>query len=177
MKKTITIIVCSLFVSFAFAQRPTAKIDQVKAFFNSTLYVVTDENPLSEYNAVIAKAMEKNWKITNFEIINYTDFESKRLDSKNSFLLLTEVMFPKDVAKYDFLSILIGGNYPSVNEMPEICTFPIGYSDADEDNSAYKIPAIIGFFNQHIKNIESNPKLLKDKTIFVFITIIFNIFF
>jgi hypothetical protein len=165
MKRILLFFASCLIVTLTFAQRPTATIAQVNAFLKSTLYVVTDENPTSEYNMNIKIAVEKNWKITNFEFINYTDFESKRLDPANSFLVLSEINFPKDKVqmKYDFVSILVGGNFPSVNEMPEICTFPVGYSEGDDDASMYKLPAIIGFFNLHITNMQTNPKLLKDK--------------
>lgn len=165
MKRSIVLIVTIAAFLTSFAQRPTAKKEQLANFANSTMYVVTDDNPLSEYNGIIKEVIQKNWRISKYDFISYSEFESKRTDPNNTFLIVTETRYPKDetVVGYDFISVLVGGNYPSVNEMPEICTFPLNYSDGDDGDAVYKLPIIIGFFNQHIKNMQENPKLLKDK--------------
>jgi hypothetical protein len=165
MKRSLILLACIFAFATSFAQRPTAKKDQFANFLNSTMYVVTDNNPTSEYNEMIKECVRKSWRITKYDFIDQSEFESKRTDPNSSFLIVSEVKFPseKNVATYDFISIILGGNYPSINEMPEVCTFPLNYTDAGDDNSVYKLPVIIGFFNQHIKNIQENPKLLKDK--------------
>lgn len=165
MKRSLILIVSFVIAVSAFAQRPTAKKDQMVNFYNSTLYVVTDDNPTSEFNSVIKEVIQKNWRITKYDFISMSEFESKRTDANSSFLVVTESRFAKDqtVVGYDFISILLGGNYPSINEMPEVCSFPLNYSDGDDGDAVYKLPVIIGFFNQHVKNIQENSKLLKDK--------------
>lgn len=165
MKKYVVFFASILLFFNSFAQRPTAKKDQMANFYNSTLYVVTDDNPTSEYNSEIKEVIQKNWRVTKYDFISMSEFESKRTEAGSAFLVVTESRFEKDktVIGYDFISILLGGNYPSVNEMPEVCSFPLNYSDGDDDDAVYKLPVIIGFFNQHVKNIQENMKLLKDK--------------
>lgn len=164
--KRIILVAVSMCVAFAsYAQRPTAKKAQVANFENFTLYVVLNENPTSDYNNMIREAVRKSWRVSKYDFITQSEFESKRTEENSAFLVTNEIRFPKDknVVPYDFISIILGGNFASYQVMPEVCTFPLMYTDGDEDNMLYKIPVIIGFFNQHIKNILVNPKLLKDK--------------
>ena len=164
--KKILILACALFCSLTLcAQRPTAKAKQLPAFFASTLYVVTNNNALSEYNTAIKDAIQKNWRTTQFDFITLAEFEVQRLDPTKSFLIYTETTFPKDKnpIAYDFVSIVLGGNYATVEQMPEVCSFPICVSDSDGDEAYYKLPIIIGFLNKHVKDMQTNAALLKDK--------------
>jgi hypothetical protein len=164
--KRILIIIASMCLSLVvFAQRPTAKKAQVANFENFTLYVVLNQNPTSGYNEMIREAVRKSWRVSKYDFITQSEFDSKRTEENSAFLITNEIRFPKDknVVPYDFISIVLGGNFASYQVMPEVCTFPLMYTDSDEDNMLYKLPVIIGFFNQHIKNILVNPKLLKDK--------------
>lgn len=166
MKKQILTVFATLISVVVFSQRPTATIQQVNDFINnSTLYVVMDESPINDYNAEIRKAVEKSWTLNTFKFIRRTEVEEKLTDSRNAFLIPVVVQFPsdKDTASYLFLSVLIGGAYETVNDLPEICTFPLCYDGDDEGVMTYKLPAIVAFFNRHIQNIQNNPKLLKDK--------------
>ena len=164
--KKLLILACAVFCSAAlFAQRPTAKKTQLPAFFNSTLYVVTNSNPLSEYNTLIKDAIQKNWRVTQFDFITIAEFEKQRFDPQKSFLIYSETTFPQDnnPIPFDVLSIVLGGNYATVELMPEVCSFPVCVSDSDGDEAYYKLPVIIGFLNQHVKTLQTNPALLKDK--------------
>ncbi|MDR2962863.1 MAG: hypothetical protein LBU90_04405 [Bacteroidales bacterium] len=164
--KKLTILVCALLCAItALAQRPTAKKTQLPAFFASTLYVVTNNNPLSEYNEMIKEAVQKNWRVTQFDFISLAEFEQQRFDATKSFMIYSETTFPKDKnpIPFDILSIVLGGNYASVEQMPEVCSFPICVSESDGSDAYYKLPIIMSFLNQHVKTLQTNSALLKDK--------------
>lgn len=164
MRHTITLaLVLSCFVSFA--QRPTATAEQVEAFFSTTTYVIQRDDLMNGYNAFMKKAFEENWKLTSFEFITHEQFQEKRKDPKASFVLLTETSFSNDPtpARYSFVSVVLGGDYPSINDMPEICAFPLLYTESDDIEVMTFLPAIMNFITNHITNIKQNPKLLRDK--------------
>lgn len=167
MKKFLFLTATLFFSLNIFAQRPTATLDQVNDMVqNATLYVVMEESPLSDYNAEIRKAVEKSWNLTSVKFIHLSDLDSTKLQNpKNAFLTQVTMQFgeDKDSVKYTFLSLLIGGEYETINDLPEVCTFPLCYDGSDEEEMTYKLPAIIAFFNKHVQNIQNNPKLLKDK--------------
>ncbi len=167
MKKILLLFVGACFAMFSFAQRPTATIQQVNDMIqNATLYAVLEESPMSDYNAEIRKAVEKNWKLTPIKFVHLSDLDSTKLQNpNNAFLTQVSMQFAedKDSVRYTFLSLLIGGQYETINDLPEVCTFPLGYELIDEMNYTYKLSAIVAFFNKHVQNIQSNPKLLKDK--------------
>ncbi|HOS84622.1 MAG TPA: hypothetical protein PK199_06870 [Bacteroidales bacterium] len=165
MKKVVVLVVSICLAFVTFAQRPTAKKAQIANFENFTLYVVLNQNPTSEYNDMIREAVRKSWRVSKYDFITQSEFETKRTEENSAFLVTNEISFPKDknVIQYDFISIILGGNFASYQVMPEVCTFPLMYTDTDEGDMLYKLPVVIGFFNQHVKNILVNPKLLKDK--------------
>lgn len=167
MKKLVLFVSGLLFGFMALAQRPTATIQQVNDMVqNATLYVVFEESPMSDYNAEIRKAVEKNWNLTSVKFAHLSDLDSTKFQNpNNAFLTQVTMVFgeDKDSVKYTFLSLLIGGEYETINDLPEVCTFPLCYEGADEDEMTYKLPAIVAFFNKHVQNIQNNPKLLKDK--------------
>lgn len=137
--------------------------EHVKQFYKSNTYVVLDDNQLSDYNAKIQDAVNKYWKLTPIKFISQADFATLRMDSKNSFLILSEVVFTKDFlqARYDFFSLLMGGNYQVIDRMPVLAAVPIGYSDAPQEASMYKIGAILKFLIAHIERLKANPELVK----------------
>lgn len=167
MKKFLLFIAGACLTVMSYAQRPTATIQQVNDMVqNATLYVVFEESPMSDYNAEIRKAVEKNWKLTPTKFVHLSDLDSTKLQNpNNAFLTPVSMQFAedKDSVRYTFLSLLIGGQYETINDLPEVCTFPLGYELLDEENFTYKLTAIVEFFNKHVQNIQVNPKLLKDK--------------
>ncbi|MBP5583247.1 MAG: hypothetical protein J6X43_04755 [Bacteroidales bacterium] len=167
MKKLVCFVIGILAGLGVFAQRPTATLEQVKELIaGKSLIVVFDENPMNNYNAEIRKAVEKNWTLTTFRFMHLGDLDSTKLQNpNNAFLAPVTMSFgeDKDSVKYTFLSLLIGGQYETINDLPEVCTFPLCYEGSDEDEMTYKLPAIVAFFNKHVQNIVDNPALLKDK--------------
>jgi hypothetical protein len=85
------------------------------------------------------------------------------MDPKYSFLLLSQVRFDKDktMAKYNFLSLVLGGNEKIVSNMPDLCPLPLSYSDVDEDNYIYKLQTILRFMQNHVELIHKNPSIIK----------------
>ena len=167
MKKFVVFVLGTFLGLGALAQRPTATLEQVKELIaGKSLIVVFDENPMNNYNAEIRKAVEKNWTLTTFRFMHLGDLDSTKLQNpNNAFLAPVTMSFgeDKDSVKYTFLSLLIGGQYETINDLPEVYTFPLCYEGSDEDEMTYKLPAIVAFFNKHVQNIVDNPALLKDK--------------
>lgn len=148
-----------------FAQRPTATPEQLEAFFTTTTYVIKRDDLMNEYNSYMEQAFKTAWKSTEFEFITYTEFQEKQKDPNASFVLLTETSFLNDkvVTGYNFISVVLGGDYENINKMPEICSFPLISSDTEDEEIMATLPAIMTFITQHIVTMKSNPKLLKDK--------------
>ncbi|MFQ3578615.1 MAG: hypothetical protein SNJ71_00560 [Bacteroidales bacterium] len=136
----------------------------IKQFYKTKTYVVMDDNPLSDYNAKVEEAVKKYWTITPFEFISQETFHQKRTDENNSFLILSEVVFYKDPlqARYDFFSLLLGGKYQIVNAMPVLGAVPIGYTEAPQESSMYKLGAVLKFLQAHVKLITEKPELIKN---------------
>lgn len=164
--KKIFLFTATVLASIAtMAQRPTATIQEVNDLLkNSTLYVVLYESPLTDYNSEIRKAVEKNWTATPFEFIYYNNIMDELNNPLNTFLAPVSVQFQEDEdsVMYTFMSLLIGGEYETINDLPEVCTFPLCYESYD-DEAAYQFPAIVTFMNQHVQAIADEPKLLRDK--------------
>ena len=166
--KKLGLIVSGILVALSsFAQRPTATLTQVNDMVqNATLYVVLEDSPLSDYNPEIRKAAESGWSLTPIRFIHLGDLDDTKLKNpNNAFLTQVTMKFEedKDSVKYTFLSLLIGGEYETINDLPEVCTFPLCYEGSDEDEMAFKLPAIVAFFNKHVQAIQSNAALLKDR--------------
>lgn len=140
---------------------PTA--EEVNRFYSTKTLVVLEDNPMAEYNYVIKDFMAKEWKLTPYDFIKYSEFEEKRMDPQYSFILLNQVRFDKDksMAKYIFLSLVLGGNEPIVSNMPDLCPVPIAYAEVDEDHYNYKLQTILRFMQQHVELIHKNPKLIR----------------
>jgi len=73
--------------------------------------VVLDGNPMSDYNFAIREAVEKEWDITAYEIIEQSELDEKLKDETASFLFLAAVNLERDKsrARYNFLCLSLGG--------------------------------------------------------------------
>lgn len=162
----ILLLVQFLMVSLV-AQKEVATQEQLKQFFKTKTFVVTDDNPMSEYNAEIQNCVKKDWKLTEYEFISLTEFEEKRMNPESSFLTIDKVYFEKDKTKsnYEFLCLSLGGNYKNISDMPQLCAVPLCYFGTDEENYVYKIGSIIDFIQNHVKLTSANPELDRDNII------------
>ena len=152
----VIVILCVL-TSGARANNPLATKEQVGMLKNSRTYVVMDEG-MSFFNAPIKDAVKKYWKLTDYEFIDQKEFEKRRTDPKNSFIVMMNGAYDKDPGgvSYSFISLLLGDPSGNLTKMPEFCSVPLAYSGDLETDYEYVIPYIIKFMQIHVKNLEKD---------------------
>lgn len=163
MKKILLLLLVLIPFSALQAQReylPTA--EDLELFASTKTYIVLEDNPISEYNFEITDAVKKYWTITDYEFIEFGEFEEKALDETSSFLYLAIVVFEKDKTqtRYNFLCLSMGGDYPSMGEMKDIVNIPISFYGVDEENYAYKLGTMVNFMQNHVKLISEDPGMV-----------------
>lgn len=171
MKKVILSFLSGLLFLGAIAQDNTpVNMKHVEQFFKTKTYIVLDDNPLSDYNFKIQENIKKYWTVTPYEFIDQETFNLKRTDPNNSFIILSETVFIKDKlqARYDFFSLLLGGNYSIVKKMPVLGAIPIGYTGAPQESSMYKLGAILKFLQAHVYLLKDHPEMLENDNMFKF---------
>lgn len=145
-----------------YSQDAVASKDDIEKFLKSKTYVVLDNNIFGSYNKAIKKAMENYWTLTPFEFIDATKYSQLKGSYRNSFIIRTKVNFEKDKSRtnYSFISALLGSNKASdMDNMPDLCSFPLSYYNVDYDKYHYKMGAIIKFMQNHIILTRDNPDL------------------
>jgi hypothetical protein len=164
LKKYISILVLLLLCLGALANPPLASKQQIGMFKNSKTCVVLEDG-ISSFNVYIKDAVQKYWKSTEFEIIDQQEFEKRRFDSKYSFLMLMKGVFDKDPGgvSYNYLSLVLGDVSNDMTKMPEICSIPISYTDDNNIDYGYVIPAMVKFMQKHAKNLERSRFLISLK--------------
>lgn len=140
----------------AMANPQLATKQQIGMFKNSTLCVVL-ENGNFTYNAHIKDAIEKHWKSTEYVFISQEEFSQRHFDSKYSFLVLMKGVLGKDPGgvSYNYLSLVLGDAATNLTDMPELCSFPVSYSDDNSMEYAYVIPAMVKFMQKHALMLET----------------------
>lgn len=185
MKKIILIIISIIMMTFTGkAQKEVGTQQQIKDFFKRKTLIVIKEGGILDYNFKIKDVIKDQWNLTEYEFISEVEYEKKRMSSEYSFLSLDEVFYSKDKtkARYKFLCLTLGGKYRTEKEMPQLCSIPMSYLNAEEDEYVYKLGALINFIQNHMqltsknadlssKNIIShynkNRSNIKDKTLYV----------
>lgn len=145
-----------------YSQDAVASKEDIEKFLKSKTYVVLDNNIFGSYNKAIKKAMENYWTLTPFEFIDATKYSQLKGSYRNSFIIRTKVNFEKDKSRtnYSFISALLGSNKASdMDNMPDLCSFPLSYYNVDYDKYHYKMGAIIKFMQNHIILTRDNPDL------------------
>ncbi len=163
MKKLLVVLVIGLFGINLFAQKeyvPTK--EELLRFKNTKTLVVLEDNPLSDFNLTAKEILPAEWKLTKFDFITWKDFEKLRTDPAYSFILMNQVKFQNDKtnAKYNFLSLLLGGTSPSLGDMADLCSVPLSYTGVDEDHYSYKLGIMLRFMQNHVQMLLDNPDLL-----------------
>jgi hypothetical protein len=156
LKKGIFTFTLGSLILGAMANPPLASKQQIGMFINSKTCVVLESGSIS-YNVYIKDAVQKYWKSTEFEFIDQQEFKNRRFDSKYSFLVLMKGVFDKDPGgvSYNYLSLVLGDGAYEVTNMPEICSIPLSYSDDNNMDYGYAIPAIVKFMQKHAKKLET----------------------
>ena len=85
----------------------------------------------------------------------------KEIVPQYSFLTIDQVFYEgdKSTSTYNFLCLSLGGNYKTESDMPQLCTVPLSYADAEESTYAYKIATMLNFMQNHIALTSSHPEL------------------
>lgn len=153
--KTYIIVAFLLFPFNNIAQSiPQATQQQYQQFLKSKTYVVKYENPFSDFDSALKNAMEKNWYLTQWEIISSEDFEIKQKDTQASFLFLSEIMAAKrqDLI-FNILNVVLGSKSGNLNSMPDLGSVPLSYASEDEefeeDRYLYKLGVILRFIQYY----------------------------
>ena len=86
------------------------------------------------------------------------------MDSKYSFIILDQVKFDKDKtnAKYNFISLLMGGAALTINTMPDLCSIPLSYYGIGDDAYSYKLGILLRFMQNHVKLLQEDPKIASE---------------
>jgi hypothetical protein len=163
MKNLLAICIVGLFFTNLVAQDYVPSKDDINRFLKTKTFVVLEDNPLSEYNIVIQNVMQQEWKMTPYEFIKQSDFESKRTNPAYSFLCLLQVKFDKDKmsTKYNFLSLLLGAESFSYNQMPDMCSIPVSYTGVGDVEYSYKLGIFLRFIQNHVNMLIQDPSLAK----------------
>jgi len=162
MKRLLSVLGVMIFLAPLFSQEYLPTPENLEKFLKTKTLVVLDPNPLNTYDSEIMEAMENEWTLTEFEAIRYDEFEQKRKDPQYSFLKLVNITFEKDKlnAVYKFLNLSLGGDYFSINQMPDIVSVPVAYNNVDEDSYNYKLGILVRFIQNHIKLIYEHPEII-----------------
>jgi hypothetical protein len=163
MKKVLAVWIFGVMALSLFAQDYIPTKADIDRFLKTKTYVVLEDNQLSEYNLVIQNVMPEEWKMTPYEFISWKEFETKRTNPAFSFLLLVQVKFDKDKmsTKYNFLSLLLGGEAGSYNQMPDLCSIPISYAGVGDVEYSYKLGIFLRFIQNHVNMLIQNPSLAR----------------
>jgi hypothetical protein len=155
LKYSILIIALGFISIGAMSNPPLVSKQQIGMFKNSTLCVVLEDGTIA-YNVFIKNAIEKYWKSTDFVFISQEEFNKRHFNSKYSFLVLMKGVFDNDPSgvSYNYLNLVLGDESTDLTNMPEICSFPISYSDDKTMDYGYVIPAMVKFMQKHALNLE-----------------------
>jgi len=163
MKKPIVLLLMILPVLSLSAQREYLPTEEdLQEFQGTKTYVVLKNNPISDYNFEIRDAMEKYWDLTEYEYLNFDEFQSKLDEPGASFLYTATVMFEKDKSntRYTFLCLSLGGDEPTLEKMRDIVNIPLGFYGVEEDHYSYKLGTLVNFIQQHVRMISEDPDLV-----------------
>lgn len=159
---------------------PLANRAQYQQFLKTKTYVVEYGDPFSEFNDYIKDAMNKHWKITNYQFITESDFENQMSDPNSSFIFLSEAASSGRFAMHlNLLNLVLGHRSKDLNKMPDLGSVPISYvfdddEDFDEEESFYLMGVFLKFMQYYVfynannqsadinKLVNSNKPELKD---------------
>ncbi len=161
MKNYLIIVVVLFCANNIFAQQAVGTPDQIAQFYKTKTCIVLSDDMFSSYNTIIKPAVEQNWTVTDYEFISMKEFNKRKKNKEYSFLIQVKIYSEKkpNLISYQFLSLLLGGSYSSINDMPELCSFPLSYYGAEEDRHAYKFGAFVLFIQNHLETTKNNKKL------------------
>ena len=151
-------LLACLFTTNIFSQVSIATNEQVEKFYKTTTCIVKDGKPFSFLNVYLKEAVENNWKITKYKIVEENEFEKLNQREDLSFIILSEAAYTerKQLVTLDVLNVVLGHKGKGLDDMPDLGSIPLAYSNDDELNYLYKIPAIVKLIQYQINVIKQN---------------------
>ena len=148
-------------VSISFGQDYIPTVADIRHFPQTKTVMVLEDNLMCEYNLILQELVPGEWTATPYDFLSWSNFESKRKDKSLSFLILNKVTFEKDKsnARYQFMSLLLGGASKGLSDMPDLCSVPLAYYGAPEESYTYKIGIFLRFIQNHVKVITNDPSV------------------
>ncbi len=159
MKKSLIVLVLTLFVLESIAQVRPARRRHLNKFYNSTTYVVEDRDPFSEFNKYLLEAMEKHWTITPFEVISFDEFHRLRTNEDASFMVLADIKQKNLDEVYVFINFVMGDKKRDFESMPDLASVPLAYREADDYDYLYKMGAFVKFMQTHVSKEDDTPRM------------------
>jgi hypothetical protein len=160
MKKLVLALVLLTLGFYSYSQNVVAEHSDLEKFYKTTTCVVLDNDMFSSYNNYIEDAVNNNWTITPYKIISYEEFEKLMTNPAYSFIIkATYYSMSDEDLEFNFATIVLGENGKDFEELTEIASFPLSYSDVDESTYDYKIGTMILFVQNHIKLTYENENL------------------
>lgn len=165
-KLIISLLLLSI-VSTSYCQEAVPTISDYQKFYKTKTLIVLEDSPLASFNFTIKDIVKKDWKLTDYDFITYDEFDQKKSDPKYSFLITSIVSFNKDKtkAKYNFLSLVLGGSGSDITNMKDLCSVPMSYLRVDEDKYMYKLPSLVRFIQGHVELVSSNPSIITENVL------------
>jgi hypothetical protein len=139
------------------ANNPLATKQQIGMFKNSKTCVVMDGG-MSFLNKPVKEAVQKYWKSSEFEFIDQSEFDKRKMNPKYSFIVALDGAYDKDPGgvSYKFLSLVLGDPSGNLTKMPEFCSVPLSYSGDNDADYEYIVPLVIKFMQIHLRNLEKD---------------------
>ncbi len=143
----------------SFSQINLAKETDYNDFMITTTLVVMDANPFSGFNQTLVNAVETFWKITPYEVISNKEFNAKKKNKNNSFIILSEASMEVKgkILQYNMLNLVLGGKAANLNEMPDLGSVPLSYIDTDNEEYLYKLGGVLQFMQFFVRYNLENP--------------------
>jgi len=141
---------------FAGSDIPTRYL--INKFYSTKTKIVLEEQPVG-YNILLKQAVQRFWRLTDYEFISYDEFKEQKSNENFSFIVLTETQFDKDEVpvNYYFVNLLLGDeNAQTLTNMPELAAIPLSYADINPEKHFYKLNSIIAFMQNHLIRVRDH---------------------
>lgn len=119
-------------------------------FYKSKTYVVMDQYAESDYSKAIQTAVEKYWKITDFEVITLGQYREMKSDKTKSFLTREHVAGNE---KLIYLTLFMGGQRSMETKGKILAAVPLKYYSEDEANYLYKLDGLVQYMQWQVNSI------------------------
>ncbi len=137
--------------AFAQAQINTKKM-KIGDFTQKTMKVVLSGNPM--FDGVLQEEISSLWRVSPYEFCSLDDFEANRTSPDCYFMLLSKAQFRKESEPgIEFLTVVKGGKNAEkgIDEMLEVCTFPVRAAQMPSGREFDFMPAIIDIIQDYIR--------------------------